>query len=211
MKTNTLANPTMTKEGRRIYVTTVYGHPIIAKLKELGAKWEPETKRWWVGSGKEAEVAQLCANLENSEKEKENPADIRIHAKATYKGRTYYIRDYFHGENGTRARLISLDGSIEFWKGTAEIEITKRYPNYRVTTLRSIQAYIEKMKEEEKEEKEAEKELEAKKAEWENGGRERGEPEPEDTRRTWHCLECGCVHYRPNQVEAGGMGCTRCN
>lgn len=217
--TTTLQAPTMTKEARRVYVSTVYGHPIIAKLKDLGAKWEPETKRWWVGSGKIEAVTKLVEEFANVEKQKEDPADIRIYAKASYKGRTYYVRDYFHGDNGTRVKLITLDGSIEFWAGLTnphvreegKAEITKKYATWKVTTLGSISAYIEKKKAEEKEETAIQNEMEERKAQWENGGRERGEPEPTSTHLEIECLECGAVHHFRHNVDADRMGCTRCN
>lgn len=217
--TTTLQAPTMTKEARRVYITTVYGHPIIAKLKDLGAKWEPESKRWWLGSAKEEAVTKLVEEFANVEKPQEDPREIVLVGKAEYKGRTYYVR--FIGD--TKARLISLDGKVDFWAelgtGEGQARIVKRYAapqgtgRYRRegTTLRSIQKFLEKKKAEEKEEKAIQTEMEERKAQWEKEGREKGEPEPTSTRLEFHCLECGAIHHFRHNVDADGMGCTRCN
>ena len=51
-----MSQNTITVEGRRVYIQTRYGDPCVPALKRLGAHWEPQTKRWWLTSAKQAEV-----------------------------------------------------------------------------------------------------------------------------------------------------------
>jgi hypothetical protein len=83
--------------------------------------------------------------------------DTRVVAKAKYKGRTYYCPFAGTTKSGERkARLVTLDGSIDFWAtigtGPDEAEILKTYQprthtfrghtETRYTTLGSIRAFI---------------------------------------------------------------------
>lgn len=38
------------KEGRRVYFQFPFNRNVLNTLKGMGAKWEPATKRWWMGS-----------------------------------------------------------------------------------------------------------------------------------------------------------------
>jgi hypothetical protein len=116
--------PAVEVAGRRVYVKTPYGHPVVAKLKELGAKWEPESKSWWVGSAKRAAVEALVADsAEAAPPQKEGPHDVRVLAKVRYKDRTYYVR----AEGQGRCRLTTLDLSLDFWASQSECDLLKTY------------------------------------------------------------------------------------
>lgn len=44
------AGVTITKEGRRLYFATPYGHPLADMVKAAGGTWEAASKRWWIGA-----------------------------------------------------------------------------------------------------------------------------------------------------------------
>lgn len=114
--------------GRRIYVQTAYGEPAVGKLKSLGAKWDPECKCWWLGAAKRAALEELLVSADQAEDiakdqglppEKEDPHQVRLAGKATYKGRTYYVRWVGETKRGHSARLVTLDQSLDFWAACA--------------------------------------------------------------------------------------------
>lgn len=39
---------TITKEGRRFYFATPYGHQLASIVKDAGGSWESASKRWWI-------------------------------------------------------------------------------------------------------------------------------------------------------------------
>jgi 3D (Asp-Asp-Asp) domain-containing protein len=41
---------TITKEGRRLYFATPYGHRLATVVKDAGATWEAASKRWWIAA-----------------------------------------------------------------------------------------------------------------------------------------------------------------
>lgn len=47
------AGVTITKEGRRLYFATPYGHPLATIVKDAGATWEAAAKRWWMAAAHE--------------------------------------------------------------------------------------------------------------------------------------------------------------
>lgn len=155
--------------GRRLYVQTAYGEPAVAALKSLGAHWDAEQKAWWISPKKRAEVEEILVGADRKEDEakergdpipKEDADDIRLVGKATYKGRTYYVRAVTR--DGHRCRLVTLDQSLDFWApltGEGDLAtITKRYEpreersygrptgRYTHTTLGSIRSFIERQK-----------------------------------------------------------------
>lgn len=56
-----MADITVEKQGRRVWITLPYGSPAKDKVKELGAHWDAESKRWWVSSSKAGEVEAIAA------------------------------------------------------------------------------------------------------------------------------------------------------
>lgn len=148
--------------GKRIYVETKYGEPVVKKLKCLGAHWDATTKCWWLGVAKKAEVIALLAEkLEEEEPKKEDARNIRLVGKALYKGKIYYCRFLGETKKGYSARLVNLDQSLDFWapakrpgekdeEGFAVLIKTYQHREYRgrleYTTLGSIQAFVEKEK-----------------------------------------------------------------
>lgn len=156
---------TLETVGRRVYFVN---SPFAAKdaIKGIGAKWDADRRQWWIGTNKREDAEKLVASLNDpaAEAPKENPDNIRLVGKATYKGRTYYVRCL--SQDRTRARLITLDAAIDFWvqvgTGESEAQIVKSYqpreergaygrPTGRMIyqTLGSIQKFIEKQKREE--------------------------------------------------------------
>ena len=142
----------MSREGRRFYLRTPYGHAVVPLLRSLGAKWDPESKRWWVGSAKE-DAARRAVTESGSEKAKEDAAkEKKVIGKAAYKGRSYYVEWAGETKHGPAAKLTTLDGKIEFWAPTVDrgdgketAAITKRYRE--PMSLGKIQRFIERAKE----------------------------------------------------------------
>lgn len=135
--------PTITTEGRRIYIQTAYGDPCVAALKSLGAHWDSTSKRWWITSAKEAAVREAIANSAGQPAPVE---EIMVCGKAQYRDRAYYVRWTGITRGGEhKARLCTLDGKVDFWADVAEGEaqITKTYQKPR--TLQSIRDYIEEL------------------------------------------------------------------
>lgn len=150
-------NPIVTVEGRRVYVQTRYGDPVVPVLKRLGAHWEPQTKRWWLTSAKKAEVEAAIA----ASADKPNTADeqeVTVMGKARYKGRSYFVRYVGRCKNGDyKMRLCTLDGKIDFWAKAARphehavtgdgdvARLVKSYEEAR--SLDSIRRYVERLRE----------------------------------------------------------------
>lgn len=153
-----MSQPTISVEGRRVYIQTRYGDPCVLALKRLGAHWEPQTKRWWLTSAKKAEVEAAVAASAGKPNEADAEREVTVVGKARYKGRNYYVRWVGQCKSGEhKARLCSLDGKIDFWAKAAQpheysvtgdgdvARITKTYQEAR--SLDSIRRYIERLKE----------------------------------------------------------------
>lgn len=153
-----MSQPTISVEGRRVYIQTRYGDPCVPALKRLGAHWEPQTKRWWLTSAKKAEVEAAVAASAGKPNEADAEREVTVVGKARYKGRNYYVRWVGQCKSGDyKARLCSLDGKIDFWAKAAQpheysvngdgdvARITKTYQEAR--SLDSIRRYIERLKE----------------------------------------------------------------
>lgn len=155
-----MRQPTISVEGRRVYIEVEYGDPVVRKLKNLKAHWEPSTKRWWVGTGKKAEVERIVAKASARPQGEaiDDPGKIKVSGRATYKGRTYYVRWVGRTRTGEhKVRLCSLDGKIDFWVPTSEDSptgATLGTPYGKPRSLASIQKFVA----EKKAEKEAGKE-----------------------------------------------------
>jgi hypothetical protein len=57
--------------GRRIYVACGYESILGGQLREIGAHWDREVKRLWIGSGKKERVLALLAAAEERTRERE--------------------------------------------------------------------------------------------------------------------------------------------
>lgn len=155
---------TLQKEGVRTYVIGDT-YPIKDQLKEQGCHFDRDRKQWWIGSGKASVIEKIIQTGPVVKEEKpEDSANIEVVGKATYKGKTYYVRwqGYSEKANGFRAHLVSLDGKLDFWKESLPsgqpgddsqvAVITKIYPyrEYRgreiKQTLGSIRRFIEQQK-----------------------------------------------------------------
>jgi hypothetical protein len=140
---------TVTIEGRRAWVSIPFGHQAKEAVKAAGAKWDPDSKRWWVGSGKaDALRAAVRKGAEAPPKTPEELTEgLRVHFKARYKGREYYAV----AESQTAYRLLTLDASLDFWADRSACEVVRRYEARQVgrgryqqtvyTTLGSIRDF----------------------------------------------------------------------
>ncbi len=155
---------TSEKAGQRIYLVG-NTFPLKDRIKQLGGHWDGERKQWWLSSRKAKEAEALLAEVNAAESPVhplgEDADQVRLVGKATYKGRTYYVRALTL--DGTRCRLTTLDQSLDFWAGLGDgadqAQIVKRYqpreergmygrPTGRMqyTTLGSIQRFLEREK-----------------------------------------------------------------
>jgi hypothetical protein len=117
---------TISKEGRRYYILGDT-YAIKDRLRNAGCKWDPDRRAWW--TGKEA-VANEFAGAEPAKPAEKPPAgdDTKLVGKARYKGRIYYIAWMGRTAKGTdAARLVTMDGKLDFWKDLTEIEVVKHY------------------------------------------------------------------------------------
>lgn len=143
---------TLERIGQRVYIVG-NTFPVKDQLKKAGCHWDGERRQWWIGAAKAAAIEAIVAAP--AAPAEESGDDVRLIGKAMYKGRTYYVRA-LSGDR-TRARLISLDGRIDFWAtvGPAEdqAQVVKTYaPRERTyrgrttrtyTTLGSIRRFLE--------------------------------------------------------------------
>src|ERR1035441_7505316 len=124
--------------GRRIYVQTKFGEPVVEKLKDAGCKWDAAAKCWWAGAAKRAAIEAVLVQRDKDEDEgvdmtpkKQTPDDIRLTGKGKYKGREYYAGSIT--KDGTKVRLLTLPDAegkyLDFWAHCSEVQQTK-------TTLR---------------------------------------------------------------------------
>jgi len=156
MNATSCGRPSISVEGRRVYIQTRYGDPCVPALKCLGAHWDPQTKRWWLTSAKTSEVEAAVAASADKPNKADSEREVTVVGKASYKGRNYYVRWVGQCKSGQyKARLCSLDGKIDFWalaarRGECDVTgdvayITKTYQEAR--SLDSIRRYIERLKE----------------------------------------------------------------
>lgn len=139
--------------GARVYAT---GNTFAVKdrLKGMGCHWDADRRQWWIGAVKAEEMERVLAAAADAPAEPEDTDRVRLYGKAEYRGRTYYVRALKQDE--TAARLVSLDGQVDFWKeigdGPDRARLVKRYPARQVgrgryvrteyTTLGSIRRFI---------------------------------------------------------------------
>lgn len=123
----------VTVEGRRIYVQTHKIPAYVDAAKAVGAKWDPESSRWWVGAVKktalEAALVAAEAKLVANPDAQQDPSKVRIIASVTYKGRRYYASAYTR--DGSRVRLVTLPDAkgkyLDFWADAGLVQVVKRY------------------------------------------------------------------------------------
>lgn len=112
--------------GRRIYVTG-NTYEIKNKLKDIGCKFDPDRKQWWIGSSKKSEVEAVVNNLDGKEI-KEDLSKKEVYGKVQYKSKSGRVGTYYVIAQGKgRLRLTNLDGSIDFWVDEAVCKWAKRY------------------------------------------------------------------------------------
>lgn len=75
--------------------------------------------------GRDAEAARVAAS-----KPKQEPDDIRLTAKGTYKGRAYYVGSAVR-DGGSKVRLLTLPDAkgdfLDFWADRSAVTLTQRY------------------------------------------------------------------------------------
>ncbi len=118
--------------GRRLYVRTAYGEPVVAGLKSLGAHWDGAAKAWWISPTKRAAVEELLVGADKAAEEAPyepaKPEDVtacRVYARVTHGGRPYYV--IAETKDLTRCRITTLDGAAPRWVDCADCELIRRY------------------------------------------------------------------------------------
>jgi hypothetical protein len=109
--------------GQRAYVVGD-SFAIKDQLKSAGCHWDGDRRQWWIGATKAAAVETIVAAAGTAPATdaaaKGVPDDTRLVAKAKYKGRTYYCPWVGQTKSGEyKARLVTLDGSLDFWATAA--------------------------------------------------------------------------------------------
>jgi hypothetical protein len=150
----------------RVYVTGDT-YPIKDRLKQAGCHWDSERSQWWIGVAKAGLIQQLVkeANAPSQDstptptsanRPKEDLDGARVHAKVEYKGRTYY--QVAETKDGSRLRLVTLDGKVDFWADRSACKTIRTYPPREVrqgysryyrteyTTIGSIRRFVEQQK-----------------------------------------------------------------
>mgnify|MGYP000415691527 CR=1 FL=1 len=175
-----MATLTIEKTGRRFYVLG-NTYSIKDQLRSEGCNWDPGRKAWWTGKQEVAERLQNATPQPAS-----SGLDTEVCGRATYKGKSYYIVWHGRTKRGDyAAKLCFRDGSKEFWaKEMAEFRVTKEYRAPR--TIRSLQEFAEKRKNE--------------------------SPEDRSDRdaRQWAYQEHGGICRCANPVDEGGGECMLC-
>lgn len=95
------------RAGRRIYVRAGYQSHLNDQMRALGAKWDPEAKALWVGTGKAQQVVPLVQAQVS-----------RVAASADVKARGQWVHIPFDAEDvRTRARALGgvYDGDRKDW------------------------------------------------------------------------------------------------
>ncbi|MCI2421109.1 hypothetical protein MOQ72_27065 [Saccharopolyspora sp. K220] len=87
--------------GRRIYVHCAYESKLGAQLREIGANWDREQRRLWVGSGKRDKVIPLV-----------QAADARVQAVEDIKKQGRWVRVPYEATE-IRAEVKKLDGVFD--------------------------------------------------------------------------------------------------
>lgn len=127
--------------GRRLYIQTSYGEPIVAELKRIGVHWDADHKCWWISPTKKALVEEaLVASDERKEagiepeKIAEDISKARVYAQVQYRGRKYYViaeqrsqATATEAPRPIRCRLTTLDGLPPFWADCGECELVRTY------------------------------------------------------------------------------------
>lgn len=140
---------TMERAGQRVYVA---GNTFALKdrLKSIGCHWDGDRRQWWIGAAKTAALESLLTAAAEQPAPAEDLDRARVHAKVRYKDRTYYA--LAQNQEGTRVRLVTLDGAVDFWADTALCRTERTYPprEYRgrteYTTLGSLRRFVAQQK-----------------------------------------------------------------
>jgi hypothetical protein len=122
--------------GKRLYVQTRYGEPVVDRLKSLGAHWDAHFKCWWISPRKRASVEALLVDADQKQesgaepqRKREDPDDIELQGKGRYKGKDYYVGR--HEAASGKLHLYSLPNDkgefIDFWADPNLVEVIKRY------------------------------------------------------------------------------------
>lgn len=156
----------ISKEGRRHYILG-NTYPVKDRLRGAGCKWDPARKAWWTGKATVAsELAETLSgateSAPDSQPRNERPApgdDAVVAARATYKGRTYYVAgrvvrgrtawdetvEQIITRDGGKTLLYFRDGSSSFWANRAVVDVVKVYG--RPQTIGRLREFAAKARE----------------------------------------------------------------
>lgn len=121
-----MSNITLQTEGRRVYIIG-NSFPIKEQIKSAGGHWDSDRKAWWIGAGKKEEIEKAISGAPAEQKKEEEIYDGEVKGKASYKGKTYYVRFYGTTVKGESFRLVTLDGKLSFWADAVNVEWVKQY------------------------------------------------------------------------------------
>lgn len=139
--------------GRRIYLRG-NTYPIKDQIKSLGGHWDPDSRAWWVGTGKREAVETLAAAGANGNGNGNGNGDSVdldarvIKGRAKYNGKTYYVLWAGTKRDGSPgAKLAFRDGSKTFWaKDGVQVQVLKTYQDPK--SINSLRDYADRMKRE---------------------------------------------------------------
>lgn len=165
LRTSRAAQITIDQQGRRFYLRG-NTYPIKDQLRAAGCKWDADAKSWYTSKRELAE--QLAGQSQapgpqdapSGQSDREAPGeDAIVAARATYKGKTYYVagrvdRGRTHWDDrvsavttrdGAKVLLYSRDGKLQFWAASELVSITKSYD--KPQTIDKLRRFAEKAKE----------------------------------------------------------------
>jgi len=153
---------TLEQAGRRLYFRSA-PYEVRGTLKALGAKWDPDRRSWWIGSGKRAQAKELVARINatmTAQAEAERTEGISlddrvITGRAAYEGKTYYLltRGTSSRTGKAYAKLAYRDGSRVFWAARPEeVRVLREYRE--PTSIAALRAYAERRQAEQSSERE---------------------------------------------------------
>lgn len=134
------------EEGSRIYIV---GNTFACKatIKAAGGHWDGDRRAWWVGKSKRSDIEAALAGAKPEERAENRP--VTVMGKASYKGRSYYVRWSGRCKSGAeKFRLVTLDEKLDFWANADACTWEKVYPEVR--SLAGIRRFIQQKKELEK-------------------------------------------------------------
>lgn len=130
-------NINIDSKGRRVYLRGDT-FPLRDRLREIGARWDPAERAWWVSSDKRDRMERLVESADRPAPDQTEPTDRLVGARANYKGRPCYVAARESADDddgvslvttrdGSRMLLVSHDGTRQWWASATDVRVTKQY------------------------------------------------------------------------------------